>query len=73
MTLVTQGRQLLNGRRVWHSARVVLMLLTRFVSVVCTGAVSMAETAFARSYLVKRSDKSCNAGNPYHNHHRQEE
>jgi ureidoglycolate hydrolase len=51
MTLVTQGRQLLNGRRVWHPARVVLMLLTRFVSVVYTGAVSKAETAFARSYI----------------------
>jgi hypothetical protein len=28
VTLVTQGRQLLNGRRVWHPARVVFLLLT---------------------------------------------
>jgi hypothetical protein len=44
-TLVTQGRQVLNARRVWHPAR---LKLTRFVSVVCTVAVSMAEKAFAR-------------------------
>jgi hypothetical protein len=50
-TLVTQGRQLLNGRRVWHPARVMLLLLTRFVSVVYTVAVPMAETAFARSCI----------------------
>jgi hypothetical protein len=49
VTLITQGRQLLNGRRVWHPARVMLLLLTRFVSVVYTVAVPMAETAFARS------------------------
>jgi hypothetical protein len=52
VTLVTQGRQLLNGRRVWHPARVVFLLLTRFVSVVYTVAVPMAETAFARSRIL---------------------
>jgi hypothetical protein len=51
VTLVTQRRQLLNGRRVWHPARVMLLLLTRFVSVVYTVAVPMAETAFARSCI----------------------
>jgi hypothetical protein len=68
ITLVTQRRQLLNGRRVWHSGRVVLMLLTRFVSVVYTGAVSMAETAFARSCFswMRVVDKSCNVVNSYH-------
>lgn len=67
LTSVTQRRQLLNPRRVWHSARVKIRLLTRFVSVVYTVAVLMAETAFARSYFSwNRVDKSCNAGIRYH-------
>lgn len=67
LTSVTQRRQLLNPRRVWHSARVKIRLLTRFVSVVYTVAVLMAETAFARSYFSWiRVDKSCNAGIRYH-------
>jgi len=67
LTSVTQRRQLLNPRRVWHSARVKIRLLTRFVSVVYTVAVLMAETAFARSYFSWiRVDKSCNAGIWYH-------
>lgn len=67
LTSVTQRRQLLNPRRVWHSARVKIRLLTRFVSVVYTVAVLMADTAFARSYFLWiRVDKSCNAGIRYH-------
>ena len=67
LTSVTQRRQLLNPRRVWHSARVKIRLLTRFVSVVYTVAVLMAETAFARScFSWIRVDKSCNAGIRYH-------